>query len=126
MIRYRKLIDTLSSKAYFIKDCDNIIGEIHASCNEGIFVCSINIIENYQRKKIGFNSFYKVFEEINVGCPIEIIQANWKKDSINFYLFEETKDVFETVTGKWMKELNFINYNVIYSNDERIQVNFKK
>jgi hypothetical protein len=103
---------------------NEVIGTVEGNVNEvGELISIVKIFHpDYIRKGIGYQSFKKIFEDINKVVPITIIKGNWHSGgefqdfengmSTNLKVYKENlislspeESAFLTPTGKWAKKI---------------------
>ena len=140
---FYNLANTKNHISYSILNVDEIeIGSVEGWVNdEGGLTSVVMVNQDYQGNKIGFDSFIKVFEELNSKITIKYFRASWNSGdeyscfengiSTNLLIFQkcmESKNknscVFETPTGKWMKKIGFNNFEINFSSRDQVEVTF--
>ncbi len=139
--------DSLNSIKYNIFESDSNlhVGYIEGYlANENTFISVVRIDPNFQGKRIGFEAFNKVFQELNTNNTITKICGTWHKDdefstcydgmSTNLRVFKAelnnntnlSECALKTPTGKWAKKLGFEMCEVMRNEETVVEVVFGK
>tara|TARA_B100002049_G_scaffold140559_1_gene104242 strand:- start:2357 stop:2800 length:444 start_codon:yes stop_codon:yes gene_type:complete len=137
--------ESKGSKSYTIlNEQDEQIGSVEGYINKyGELTSVIRINPEYQQQGLGFQSFLKVFNELNEEVEIKKIIGSWNKDeefadcengmSTNLKIFldcinEDNPEncALKTATGKWAVKLGFNNCNILRKSTQSATIEFYK
>lgn len=125
-------------------DSAEVIGTYEMYVKDDTFIAAINIFPDYQKSGIGFDTFKYCFDILNETNDLKIFLASWNLDneyshlpngsSVNLTKYFEAIDngadnetaLWQTPTGKWLKEIGFNKVNLTKSSREAVKATFFK
>ena len=136
--------DTQISGEIFLTNSQEIVGTYEFYVKDESFIAAINIFPEFQKKGIGFFVFKSCFDELNKCNSLKYFTASWSvgkeyyhlpnQQSINLTEFlnhvnkgtEESKALWKTPSGKWLKKIGFTKATVTQRDSENIRAIFTK